>query len=380
MAKINFPYEYRTFDDSLLAALAGNQRTLGQFIQSRLLDTTVAADTYVKKAGSTMTGALTLAGDPTSAHHAASKEWVEAQMAGSVGDAATLGGLARVGFAEKTGATFSGAVGLSGGVAVGTSFGGGGVRLQNIAQSAATTDAVRQDQVVLSAAHTAAAHSVGSMNVNADQVDGYHASDLAAAGHTHTNFASLVIGGNLQALAGGITYFTGSTVNVDDVTAVSDVTGAHGHFTNIYGAYANITDLNGGSLQIIGGATAYSFTATEHLHGYFIYSTTQVSAASYITRSDIGLKENVGPLGFDVLPFLQDLRPVSFRWRADGRRALGLIAQDVQKAQERHVIPAPLVEKDGFGELGIDYSQLIPVLVEAVNTLAARVADLEAAR
>jgi hypothetical protein len=49
------------------------------------------------------------------------------------------------------------------------------------------------------------------------------------------------------------------------------------------------------------------------------------------------------------------------------RPQLGLIAQDVQK-----VLP-DIVAVEGEGLLGVNYQQVIPVLIEAVKELAAKI-------
>ena len=59
------------------------------------------------------------------------------------------------------------------------------------------------------------------------------------------------------------------------------------------------------------------------------------------------------------------LRPVSYQWKngQDGRRCLGLIAQEAQR-----VIPEAVNEgSDEDKTLGVKYSDLIPVLINAIQ-------------
>jgi hypothetical protein len=88
------------------------------------------------------------------------------------------------------------------------------------------------------------------------------------------------------------------------------------------------------------------------------------AANGAIQTSDARLKRNVTDLGYGLHEVLQ-LRPVSYEWRdhSDGRRHLGLIAQDVQR-----VVPEAVVAGDGpRATLGMAYTDLVPVLVKAIQ-------------
>jgi hypothetical protein len=72
-----------------------------------------------------------------------------------------------------------------------------------------------------------------------------------------------------------------------------------------------------------------------------------------------------------VLARVRELRGVTWDWKADGTRGIGVIAQDVEK-----VFPDAVVSgEDGY--LRVDYHGLVGVLVEAVKELADRVEELE---
>jgi hypothetical protein len=98
--------------------------------------------------------------------------------------------------------------------------------------------------------------------------------------------------------------------------------------------------------------------------------------------SDGRYKENVKPLPYG-LDEVAALRPVTFEWISgqDDRLHYGLIAQEV-----REVLPEVVSGDDGpNGTLGINYGELVPVLVNAVQeqkaeieTQAEQIADLEA--
>jgi hypothetical protein len=83
-----------------------------------------------------------------------------------------------------------------------------------------------------------------------------------------------------------------------------------------------------------------------------------------IQTSDRRQKTDIHRLGYG-LEAVEDLRPVSFRWRdepADGTR-FGLIAQEVA-----HTVPEVVVQPENEdGLLGLRYGELIPVLIRAVQ-------------
>jgi hypothetical protein len=87
--------------------------------------------------------------------------------------------------------------------------------------------------------------------------------------------------------------------------------------------------------------------------------------------SDRSLKENIEPLE-DALAKVQALQGVSFDWISNGRRDIGLIAQDVQP-----IVPEIVQTFGDEGKLALDYPKLTALLIEAVKTLSARVEALE---
>lgn len=109
--------------------------------------------------------------------------------------------------------------------------------------------------------------------------------------------------------------------------------------------------------------------------------TTPVSGVAYNTTSDYRLKTNLEPLSDAVARLLQI--PVHrFNWLGDpdGVKVDGFLAHEAQA-----IVPESVTghkdEVDAEGKpvhQGIDQSKLVPLLVAAVQELAARVAALEA--
>lgn len=91
-----------------------------------------------------------------------------------------------------------------------------------------------------------------------------------------------------------------------------------------------------------------------------------IKARSYQQFSDIRLKTNIGEIT-DAMSIVQSLHGKTYRWKkgispvdgeVGGRRVLGLIAQEVKE-----VLPEVVEETNGI--LSINYTEIIPVLIEA---------------
>jgi len=97
------------------------------------------------------------------------------------------------------------------------------------------------------------------------------------------------------------------------------------------------------------------------------------SATTYNTSSDQRLKDNIvdAPSASDDIDAIQ-VR--SFDWKADGsHQKYGMVAQELQT-----VAPDAVSEGDTEEDMmGVDYSKLVPMLVKEIQSLRARVAQLE---
>ena len=99
------------------------------------------------------------------------------------------------------------------------------------------------------------------------------------------------------------------------------------------------------------------------------------NSVSYFTSSDERLKENIvdAPSASDDIDAIQ-IR--SFDWKADGsHQKYGVIAQELN-----NVIPSAVdMTQDDNRHASVDYSKLVPMLVKEIQSLRARVAQLEGA-
>ena len=88
------------------------------------------------------------------------------------------------------------------------------------------------------------------------------------------------------------------------------------------------------------------------------------AANGTIQTSDARLKQGITDLAYGLRELLQ-LRPVTFEWRdrPDGWQRLGLIAQEVQRVLPETVV----VGSDPAATLGMNYTDLLPVVIKAVQ-------------
>lgn len=99
-----------------------------------------------------------------------------------------------------------------------------------------------------------------------------------------------------------------------------------------------------------------------------------------ITTSDRRAKTDIKPIGDNYGDFLGSLKPVLYKVKnGDGATRAGLIAQEVQEAQEKtKTTELALVREDEkTGLLSINYIELIPILVTEVNKLKEEIKRLK---
>ncbi len=109
-------------------------------------------------------------------------------------------------------------------------------------------------------------------------------------------------------------------------------------------------------------------------------STTDPIADAWTTYSSRRWKTNIEPIE-GALTKIQQLRGVTYNWKADGKQDIGLIAEEVGE-----VIPEVVAyEANGIDAISIDYPRLVPLLIEStkeqqsiINDLQQQNAELEA--
>ena len=126
------------------------------------------------------------------------------------------------------------------------------------------------------------------------------------------------------------------------------------------------------------GTSGYDQFAFFNGNGLVGTITTSGSATAYSTSSDYRLKTDAQPMT-GASDRLLKLKPVNFKWIADGTRVDGFLAHEVQA-----VVPESVTgtkdEVDDNGDAvmqGIDQSKIVPLLVSSLQEALARITALE---
>jgi hypothetical protein len=101
--------------------------------------------------------------------------------------------------------------------------------------------------------------------------------------------------------------------------------------------------------------------------------TSTVSGTAYNTTSDARLKENISDAE-DSGATVDAIQVRKFDWKVDGsHQRYGMVAQELVEVAPEAVTGKP----DGEEMMGVDYSKLVPMLIKEIQSLRARVAQLE---
>jgi hypothetical protein len=198
------------------------------------------------------------------------------------------------------------------------------------------------------------------------------------------NFATgttLTVGGtDLAATAasgGSTTYGTISSIgNVSSFTNYYSTTGALDTAIAFQVGSPPQTPLEitgGGGLVVRGGLTI-SGAGTPGLGKYLTCMDAGGTAEWQVPAmpSDARLKTNIQPLR-EADRILTRIRGVRFQWVETGEADIGVLAQDLLP-----VLPEAVVEPGAERPYLVAYQKIVPVLVEALKGLDARVRELEA--
>lgn len=165
--------------------------------------------------------------------------------------------------------------------------------------------------------------------------------------------------------------FNGGPLNVHATTTVS--TGGVGSLG--YGC-ALYTNFEGGNTKYGIGLHAAADNTNMILFGNaagtLVGTIAETSTGvAYNTTSDERLKEDLK--AFDAGNIIDNTNVYDFAWKSTGERSYGVIAQ-----QANEVYPAAVSYDKDQDWWGIDYSKYVPVLLQELKALRARVAMLEA--
>lgn len=151
----------------------------------------------------------------------------------------------------------------------------------------------------------------------------------------------------------------GIGANMNAPAAILDVSGSMRVSTTTQTANnPSLYVTSGGSVGIGTNAPAYALDVS----GY-------AASTGFVQTSDRRLKTDIVQIN-SGLAIIDRLKPVTFRWKKDGRPAVGLIAQDVLP-----IIPTA-VTSNTAGIYSVEYAQTIPYLIKGMQELNANVVSL----
>jgi len=168
--------------------------------------------------------------------------------------------------------------------------------------------------------------------------------------YLYTTGNDFVIGNGTA--AANLIFFTGGYATTNEALRMTG-SGAVGIGTT---TPADMLDVAG----VLAPATDNSYTVGESANRWSaVYATNGA-----IQTSDLRLKTNIIPLDLGLAE-VTALKPVRYNWTAkpDGNAMLGLIAQDVRK-----IVPEVVKGDETKENLGMNYSELIPVLISTLKT------------
>jgi hypothetical protein len=122
-----------------------------------------------------------------------------------------------------------------------------------------------------------------------------------------------------------------------------------------------------------GGGSGAVFTAFANSGGGFVGSITQIgtTGVAYNVTSDYRLKQDFKQ--FNGLDLVSKIKVYDYEWKADNSRMNGVIAHELQE-----VVPYAVTgEKDAKEMQQVDYSKLVPILVQAIQELKAEIETLK---
>ena len=177
----------------------------------------------------------------------------------------------------------------------------------------------------------------------------------------------------------------------------------------VFGVCGSLSGTVNGAGIYGGIGSIYNYEVDGRYAGYFRgnMKVTGTIDGTLVSSSDARLKEDVQPLGDNamnrgvgVLQILESLNPVSFKYKQLDEKKEALPTGDGEDAVEEEKLPNPVMEKEHFGliaqelqeiypnlvyekdngYLAVNYTELVPVLMQAIKELNAKVEQLEAGK
>ena len=146
-------------------------------------------------------------------------------------------------------------------------------------------------------------------------------------------------------------------------------------FLIISGSSAAGVQLDGPEVHISGKVGVGSFSRGGVTHGLTLPNTADVTgkvkANAFVTYSSISLKDNICNIE-NPIDMLNKIQGVTFNWKVNDKKDIGFIAEHVGESMPE-IVEWKENEVDAHG---MDYTKLVPVLVEAIKEQQEEIANL----
>lgn len=222
----------------------------------------------------------------------------------------------------------------------------------------------------------------GDLDLNSNDIIGIGNVNITGV-VTATSFVGNVVGDITGNVITGIVSTASQTTITNDnssttnnyLTFVSAVSGSRPQKVNSSGlVYVPSTNklTTGGSVTVGSTLLANGNLIVSGISSFAnnINCTGIITATDFNSSSDLNLKKNINNIE-NPIQKLNQITGVSFEWKSDDRKALGVIAQDVEK-----VFPE-LTSISDKGYLSLNYNGLIAVLIESIKELKKEIDELK---
>lgn len=213
------------------------------------------------------------------------------------------------------------------------------------------------------------------------KADSTHTHDYAPSTHDHTmsdiSGLTAALGGKADSTHTHSEYASSSHTHSEYASS------SHTHsnyFSTSGGTISGETNFSGGLVRLKGVQTLYNsgsmITFSSNNVQTMIAGSAIFSKVTISVSSDERLKENIADVDAQVcIDFINALDVKTFNYKGNETPCVGVIAQQLEKVSPE--LAKRLVTKDADGMLGVKTSDLVFPLIVAVQSLSARVAELE---
>ena len=153
----------------------------------------------------------------------------------------------------------------------------------------------------------------------------------------------------------GVVLLAGASGSPSSTTIANDIA------TNSDGYFPLLAKNSSGTLSA-------SYVSSTKL--YYNPSTGQLNASSFNSLSDETFKKDITSIN-GAMDYVSAMRGVSFTWKDTEEKAFGVIAQEIENVCEN------VVHTNASGTKSVNYSMIIPFLIEALKEQQAEINSLK---